>query len=169
MASLPKMAAEGGRWRSPPSWILSICHVGQICRVIRHGCFFPIKLGENRSIGSKVIECWLFKRWQLPPSWISFKLIIYLKLFFNKYVTDAPSSSNMSNMMTIGWTVQQCYSFLSIYEMVYAWSPPYLEVVTIILDFVLHTVKVLYLTHFSNNSSPMHASLPSNRLRGLKL
>ena len=58
------------RWRSPPSWILSKCHVAKFCRIIRHWSFIFVNYGENRLNGSKVIALFLYSRWRSPPSWI---------------------------------------------------------------------------------------------------
>ena len=41
--------------RSPPTWVLSKCYIWPICRSIPHRCYFPVKYGDNRLNGSKVI------------------------------------------------------------------------------------------------------------------
>ena len=43
------------RWWSPPSWILSKCYIWLICQKIRYRRYHPVKYGDNRLNGSKVI------------------------------------------------------------------------------------------------------------------
>jgi hypothetical protein len=37
-------------------------------KTVRHRCYFPVKYGDNRLIGSKVIALLLFTRWRSLPS-----------------------------------------------------------------------------------------------------
>ena len=76
------------RWWSPPSWILCKCYVWSICCEECYRRYFPVKYGDNRLNGSKLIALCSFTRWRPPPSWILSKCYIWLicqKIRYRRY------------------------------------------------------------------------------------